>query len=158
MIKLVAKENSPISKQEVGTLEFFLNTPKKVASVVGVYAEQYKEYIKDYPMYVVNPEKGKFSSVVIAKDEESLEEYKKAMGMSGDERFRRYGELYGFPPTAIDFFVDKTNDRISKFKVTYYGLGFVCARDEEELAKVEKELLEMYGLTLHPKYYNVIAF
>lgn len=158
MIKLVAKENSPISKQEVGTLEFFLNTPKKVASVVGVYAEQYKDYIKDYPLYVVNPEKGKFSSVVIAKDEESLEQFKRAKELTGSERFRQYGKLFGYPPTAIDYFVDAKKDRTSKFKVTYYGLGFVCERDEAGLAKVEKELVEMYGFPLDPKYYSVTVF
>ena len=152
--RLGSKDKSIMGIQEIGVLEFFLNTQKKVVVVYGRYVEQHKELFEEYPKHFGKGSK-KYPKVVIAKDEESLTLFLEASKLPEKEMFKNYGELFGYPPTAIDFFVNRRIVGQDRYKIVYYGLKFVCEKSDEELDKVKQELKEMYGLELNQDNFHV---
>lgn len=154
LYSLELKDKSTLGIQEIGVLEFFLNTQKKVVEVYGRYVEQHKEFFEEYPKHFGKGSK-KYPKDVLAKDEESLTQFLEASKLPDKERFKKYGELFGYPPTAIDFFVNRGIEGQDKYKIKYYGLNFVCGRSDKELDKVKQELKEMYGLELNQANFHV---
>lgn len=154
LYNLGSKDKSILGIQEIGLLEFFLNTQKKVVEVYERYVEQHKELFEEYPKYFGKGSK-KYPKVIIAKDEESLTEFLEVSKLPDKERFKKYGELFGYPPTAIDFFVNRRIEGQDRYKIVYYGLKFVCERCDKELDKVKQELKEMYGLELNQENFHV---
>ena len=152
--RLVSKDKSIMGIQEIGVLEFFLNTQKKVVEVYGRFVEQHKELFEEYPKHFGKGSK-KYPKVVIAKDEESLTQFSEASKLPEKEMFKNYGELFGYPPTAIDFFVNRRIVGQDRYKIVYYGLKFVCEMCDKELDKVKQELKEMYGLELNQDNFHV---
>lgn len=152
--RLGLEDKSIMGIQELGVLEFFLNTQKKVVDVYGRYVEQHKELFEEYPKHFGKGSK-KYPKVVIAKDEESLTQFLEAGKLPEKEMFKNYGELFGYPPTAIDFFVNRRIEGQDRYKIVYYGLKFVCEKCDEELDKVKQELKEMYGLELNQDNFHV---
>lgn len=152
--RLGSKDKSIMGIQEIGVLEFFLNTQKKVVEVYGRFVEQHKELFEEYPKHFGKGSK-KYPKVVIAKDEESLTLFLEASKLPEKEMFKNYGELFGYPPTAIDFFVNRRIVGQDRYKIVYYGLKFVCEMCDKELDKVKQELKEMYGLELNQDNFHV---
>lgn len=69
-------------------------------------------------------------------------------GMSKYER----GIMYGYPPTAIEFFLlqqkmatTKAYNSLDRIIIDYYGLSFVCSK--MNFGQVCQELYEMYRLS-----------
>lgn len=151
---LELKDKSELEIQEVGVLEFFLNTQKRIVEVYEMYTQQHKELIVEYPKYFNNVNE-KYPKVVLAKDEESLTQFLEASNLPAKEKFKKLGEMFGYPPTAIDFFVNRRSEESERYKIKYYGLNFVCARCDSELYKVKQELKEMYGLELNQENFHV---
>lgn len=145
---------SSLGIQEIGVLEFFLNTQKRIVEVYEMYTEQHKELLGEYPKHIGKGSK-KYPKIVLAKDEESLTQFLEANKLPAKEKFKKLGELFGYPPTAIDFFVNSRTEESERYKITYYGLNFVCARCDSELHRVKQELKEMYGLELNQENFHV---
>lgn len=155
MVSLEVKSKSPLEVQEVGLVEFFLNTPKPLVSVEYSYYKRFEELIKGYQVHIEKDQSGRNRRAVVSKDKDSLEKYLQAVDTYGENRFKMFGELYGYPETAIANYI-KGNIPGKRYHVKYYGLGFVCRR--EDLGKVESELVEMYGFPLSKGCYEVENF
>lgn len=117
---------------------------------MSVYYHHYKEELDIYPSYKYLGRDG-IEYIAIGATEEDLEEFKFARDhLYGDDLFRAYGELFGFPPSAIEDFVNhdnlNTDKAVDDYRciIDYYGLKFTCK--EQSLSRVGEELREMYGL------------
>ncbi len=140
-------------KQEVEALEFFLNTPKPVVSVDFSIYNKYKQIFEEYPFKYLNQYNDSkiYKSVTIAKNEEFLQTFIEANNTKTNYKFKLLGELFGYPETAVLYFLND-NTKGERYVINYYGLKFICKITD--IKQVESELLSMYGLPLTSNKYT----
>lgn len=137
------------------TINFFMNTSKPVISIDYSIYRYYESDLKGYPKLERRGMNGEVEDIILAKEQGSLDLYKRAFEIGTEEKLKILGKLYGYPESAIGYFVNE-NVQGDRHVVNYYGLSFVCSR--RGLDKVKEELEEMYGLEFESEHVSIQDF
>lgn len=153
MITLNCEGLDSYEKQEVEAIDFFLNTSKPVVNVDFNVFKKYEHVFEDFPFKYMNKNNNLniCNNVTIAKTEELLHTYILANKSKTNYKFKKLGELFGYPETAILYFL-ADNTKGDRYSINYYGLKFVCKMSD--IKRVESELISMYGLPLTKNNYK----
>ena len=137
------------------SINFFINTSKPVIDIDYSIYRYYESDLKDYPKLERRGMNGEVEDIILAKEQGSLDLYKRAFEIGTEEKLKILGKLYGYPESAVDYFVNE-NVQGERYLVNYYGLSFVSSR--KGLDKVKEELKEMYGLEFESEHVSIQDF